>query len=182
MSVAVPHSTSSKSPPTSSFRCCSVGFTCKLSYRDVAELSLLRGFQFTHETVRDWEERFLPHFTDQIRTKRKGKVGKVWLVDETYVRIKGAWCYLYRGIDEDGNLVYVRLSKTRDRLALKRSLLRPSAFMRMRQRKSPPMVWRPTHGRLRKNWAKPPSMRCAPAPPTQLSKAIGASSIATTRP
>ena len=86
----------------------------KLSYRDVSEFFLLRGFQFTHETVRDWEERFLPHFTDQIRTKRKGKVGKIWSVDETYVRVKGAWCYLYRGIDENGNLVDVRLSKTRD--------------------------------------------------------------------
>ncbi|MGR3278686.1 IS6 family transposase [Acaryochloris marina NIES-2412] len=86
----------------------------KLSYRDVAEYFLIRGFVFTHETVRDWEERFLPHFTEQIRTKRKGKVGKVWLVDETYVRIKGKWCYLYRGIDNAGNLVDVRLSKTRD--------------------------------------------------------------------
>jgi len=86
----------------------------KLSYRDVAELFLLRGFQFTHETVRDWEERFLPHFTEQIRTKRKGKVGKVWLIDETYVRVKSVWCYLYRGIDEDSNLVDVRLSKTQD--------------------------------------------------------------------
>jgi putative transposase len=45
----------------------------KLSYRDVAKFFLLRGFEFTHETVRDWEERFLPHFTEQIRTKRKGK-------------------------------------------------------------------------------------------------------------
>lgn len=86
----------------------------KLSYRDVAEFFLLRGFQFTHETVRDWEERFLPHFIEQIRTKRQGKVGRVWLVDETYIRVKGAWCYLYRGIDKDGNLVDIRLSKTRD--------------------------------------------------------------------
>ncbi|MEM9156635.1 MAG: IS6 family transposase [Cyanobacteria bacterium P01_F01_bin.33] len=86
----------------------------KLSYRDVAEFFLLRGFQFTHETVRDWEARFLPHFTERIRTKRKGKVGKIWLIDETYIRVKGVWGYLYRGIDEDGNLVDVRLSKTRD--------------------------------------------------------------------
>ena len=49
----------------------------KLSYRAVAECFLLRGFQFTHETVRAWEERFLPHFTEQIRAKRKGAVGKV---------------------------------------------------------------------------------------------------------
>ncbi len=53
----------------------------KLSYRDVAESFLLRGFQFTHETVRDWEVKFLPHFTQQIRTKRKGKIGQIWLVD-----------------------------------------------------------------------------------------------------
>ncbi len=86
----------------------------KLSYRDVAEFFMLRGFVFTHETVRDWEERFLPLFTEQIRTKRRGKVGKVWLVDETYIRIGGRWCYLYRGIDADGNLVDVRLSETRD--------------------------------------------------------------------
>ena len=38
----------------------------------------------------------------------------MWKVDETYVKVKGEWCYLYRGIDEDGNLVDVRLSETRD--------------------------------------------------------------------
>lgn len=48
----------------------------RLSCRDVAKYFLVRGFIFTHETVRDWEARFLPHFTEQIRTKRKGKVGK----------------------------------------------------------------------------------------------------------
>lgn len=85
----------------------------KLSCRDVAEFFLLRGFQFTHETVRDWEERFLPHFIEKIRTKRKGKIAKVWLIAETYVRVKGARCYLYRGMDEAGNLD-VRLSKTRN--------------------------------------------------------------------
>ncbi|AFY39944.1 Integrase catalytic region [[Leptolyngbya] sp. PCC 7376] len=86
----------------------------KLSYRDVAEFYLLRGFQFSHETVRDWEERFLPYFTEHIREKRRGKIGQVWFVDETYVKVSGRWCYLYRGIDQDGNLVDVRLSDKRD--------------------------------------------------------------------
>ena len=86
----------------------------KLSYREVSEYFLYRGFEFSHETVRDWEERFLPLFTDEIRAKRKGKVGKIWKIDETYVKVAGAWCYLYRGIDEYGNLGDVRLSKTRD--------------------------------------------------------------------
>jgi len=54
---------------------------------------------------------------EQLRAKRKGKVGKIWFVD--YVRVKGKWCYLYRGIDEDGNLVDVRLSKKRDLEAAK---------------------------------------------------------------
>jgi len=45
----------------------------QLSYRDVAEMILLCGFDFTHETVRDWEERFAPLFTGQLRAKRKGK-------------------------------------------------------------------------------------------------------------
>ena len=57
----------------------------KLSYRDVAELFLLRGFTFTHETVRDSEERFGPIFADELRAKRKGKIGKTWHVDETYL-------------------------------------------------------------------------------------------------
>lgn len=94
-------------------------FRYKLSFRDIAEFFLLRGFKFTHETVRDWEERFTPIFTQQLRAKRKGKVGKIWFVDETYIRVKGRWCYLYRGIDEDGNLVDVRLSEKRDMEAAK---------------------------------------------------------------
>ena len=94
-------------------------FRYKLSYRDVAELFLLRGLVFTHETVRDWEERFAPLFADELRAKRKGNVGKVWHVDETYIKVKGQWCYLYRGMDQDGNLVDARLSEQRDMAAAK---------------------------------------------------------------
>lgn len=61
----------------------------KLSFRDIAEFFLLRGFEFTYETVRDWEERFAPTFAKQLRAKRKGKMGKIWFVDETYIRIGG---------------------------------------------------------------------------------------------
>lgn len=91
----------------------------KLSFRDITEFFLLRGFKFTHETVRNWEERFAGIFSKQLRSKRQGKVGKIWYVDETYIRVKGKWCYLYRGIDEDGNLVDVRLSEKRDMEAAK---------------------------------------------------------------
>ena len=77
----------------------------KLSLRDVAEMFLERGFVFTHEAVRDWEARFAPLLADQLRRKRWGQAGKSWYVDETSVKVHGKWCYLYRAIDRDGNLV-----------------------------------------------------------------------------
>jgi len=91
----------------------------KLSYRDVAELFWLRGFNFSHETVREWSERFAPEFAEQIRNKRQRSFGRIWYVDETYVKVQGKWCYLYRGIDEYGNLLDVRLSEHRDMEAAK---------------------------------------------------------------
>jgi len=92
----------------------------KLSLRDLAELFLLRGFVFTHEAVREWEERFAPLLTKQLRRKRSGKVGSRWYVDETYLKVKGKWCYLYRAIDRNGNLVDSMLSATRDMMAAQR--------------------------------------------------------------
>lgn len=91
----------------------------QLSYREIAEFFLLRGFLLTHETVRYWEERFAPLFAQQLRAKRRCRIGHVWFVDETYLRVKGKWCYLYRGMDEHGNLVDVRLSQNRDMAAAK---------------------------------------------------------------
>jgi transposase-like protein len=81
---------------------------------------LSRGFEFTHEAVRDWEARFAPLITEQLRCRRKGKVGKSWYVDESYVKVAGKWRYLYRAIDRDGTLVDSMLSKRRDMVAAKR--------------------------------------------------------------
>ena len=92
----------------------------KLSLRDLAEMFLERGFEFTHEAVRDWEARFAPLVADQLRTKRRGQAGRSWYVDETYVKVKGNWCYLYRAIDRDGNLVDSMVSEQRDMDAAKR--------------------------------------------------------------
>src|SRR6478736_5054724 len=91
----------------------------KLSLRDLAEMFLERGFEFTHEAVRDWEARFAPLIIQQLRTRRKGKAGQSWYVDETYVKVGGKWCYLYRAIDRDGNLVDSMLSVHRDMQAAK---------------------------------------------------------------
>jgi putative transposase len=70
--------------------------------------------------VRVWEARFAPLIADCLRAKRHGQAGSSWYVDETYVRVKGRWCYLYRAIDWDGNLVDTMLSETRDMEAAKR--------------------------------------------------------------
>ncbi|GAC1566397.1 MAG: hypothetical protein NVS2B2_39340 [Ktedonobacteraceae bacterium] len=73
-----------------------------MSLRDLAEMFLERGFQFTHEAVRDWEARFAPLLADHLRLKRYGQAGTSWHVDETYVKVNGKWCYLYRALDRDG--------------------------------------------------------------------------------
>jgi len=96
----------------------------KLSLRDVAEMVLTRGFTFTHETVQEWEDRFAPLLNERLRAKRRGKAGRKWHCDETYVKVDGRWCYLYRAIDADGNLVDSLLSETRDRDAAKRFFAR----------------------------------------------------------
>jgi transposase-like protein len=82
-----------------------------LSLRDLAEMFLARGFVFTHEAVRDWEARFAPLLTGRLRAKRRGHGGAKWHADETYLRVDGRWCYLYRAIDREGNLIEALLSK-----------------------------------------------------------------------
>ena len=96
----------------------------KLSFRDVAELLLQRGFEVTHETVRDWEFRFAPLLSEQLRARRRGRVGVSWYLDETYVKVAGRWCYLYRAIDRDGALIDSMLSERRNKDAARRFLRR----------------------------------------------------------
>ena len=90
-----------------------------LSLRNLSEMMLERGFEFTHEAVRSWEERYTPLITQHLRRRRRGRLGKSWYVDETYIKIKGKWCYLYRAVDRSGALVDCRLSEQRDMRAAK---------------------------------------------------------------
>ena len=96
----------------------------KLGFHDVAELLLQRGFEVSYETIRTWEFRFAPMVTDRLRSKRRGKAGRSWYVDETYIKVSGRWCYLYWAIDRDGNLLDSMLSEHRDREASRRFLRR----------------------------------------------------------
>src|SRR6204780_3112937 len=91
----------------------------KLSLRDLPEMFLIRGIEFSYEAVRDWEAKLTPSLIDNLRRRRKGRIGKSWYVDETYIKVTGRWCYLYRAIDRSGALVDVRLSEQRDMAAAK---------------------------------------------------------------
>ena len=84
----------------------------KLSLRDLVEMFAVRGYEFTHKTVRVWEAQFAPLLSAQLKAKRRGTAGKSWYTDKTYVKINGHWHYLYRAIDRDGNLVDTMLSAT----------------------------------------------------------------------
>ena len=96
----------------------------KLGLRDVAELLLQRGFEISYETIRAWEYQFAPLVSKKLRSKRREKIGRSWYLDETYVKVNGRWCYLYRAIDRDGNLLDSMLSEKRDKHAARRFLRR----------------------------------------------------------
>ncbi len=93
----------------------------KLSLRDLPEMFLLRGIEFSHEAVRDWEAKLTPLLIEHLRRRRGGgvRVGRSWYVDETYIKVHGRWCYLYRAISRSGALVDVMPSEKRDMAAAK---------------------------------------------------------------
>src|SRR3954452_24128581 len=89
----------------------------KLSLRDLPEMFAVRGIVFSHEAVREWEAKLTPALADDLRRRRRGMVGRSWYVDETYLKVHGRWCYLYRAIDRNGTLVDVLFSEHRDMAA-----------------------------------------------------------------
>ena len=97
----------------------------KLSLRDLAEMFLVRGIVFSHEAVREWEAKLMPVLAEDLRRRRRGHIGRSWYVDETYIKVRGEWRYLYRAVDRDGALVDVMLSEHRD-LAAARPFFRPA--------------------------------------------------------
>jgi len=75
---------------------------------------LVRGMMFSHEAVREWEAKLTPALAEDLRRRRRGKAGRSWYVDETYIKVGDRWCYLYRAIDRSGALIDVLLSERRD--------------------------------------------------------------------
>ena len=88
----------------------------RLPYVDVAELLAERGVHVDPSTIFDWVQQFTPLYQEAARPHRR-RVGQQWSIDETYVRIAGRWCYAFRAIDEDGQVIDVYVSPTRDTAA-----------------------------------------------------------------
>jgi putative transposase len=94
----------------------------RLTLQDLSEMFLQRGIVFSYETVREWEAKLTPLLTSELRQRRYGRTGadrQSWHVDETYLKVRGRWCYLYRAIDRTGALVDTMLSEHRDMAAAK---------------------------------------------------------------
>jgi transposase, IS6 family len=94
-----------------------------LSYRDVEELLAERGIEVDHVTVYRWAQRFTPLLAEAARPCRHA-VGDRWQVDETYVKVAGRWRYVYRAIDQTGQVIDVFVSPRRDTAAARRFLER----------------------------------------------------------
>jgi transposase-like protein len=90
-----------------------------LSYRDVEELLAERGVRVDHVTVYRWVQRFTPLLAEAARPCRH-RVGDRWQVDETYLKVAGRWRYVYRAIDQVGQVIDVFVSPRRDVKAARR--------------------------------------------------------------
>jgi transposase, IS6 family len=90
-----------------------------LSYRDVEELLAERGIEVDHVTIYRWVQRFTPLLADAAGPCRH-RVGDRWFVDETYVKVAGQWRYVYRAVDQSGQIIDVLVSARRDFLAAHR--------------------------------------------------------------
>jgi transposase, IS6 family len=101
-----------------------------LSYRDVEELLAERGIEVDHTTVYRWVQRFTPLLTEAARPCRHA-VGDRWQVDETYVKVAGQWRYVYRAIDQFGQVIDVFVSPRRDAAAARRFFQRAIGTMRV---------------------------------------------------
>jgi IS6 family transposase len=94
-----------------------------LSYRDIEELLAERGVEVDHVSVYRWVQRFTPLLIDAARPCRHAP-GDRWFVDETYVKVAGRWMYLYRAIDQFGQVIDVLVSEKRDLAATRRFFTR----------------------------------------------------------
>jgi putative transposase len=92
-----------------------------LSTRHVEELMEERGVEVDHSTINRWVVRYSPQLGEAFH-RRKRAVGRSWRMDETYIKIKGEWYYLYRAVDKNGQTIDFLLTQQRDEPAAKQFL------------------------------------------------------------
>ncbi|MGG0391165.1 IS6 family transposase [Priestia megaterium] len=99
-----------------------------LSFRDLVEMMEERGLSMAHTTIMRWVHQYGPELDERVRCHLKS-TNDSWRVDETYVKIKGQWMYLYRAVDSEGNTIDFYLSESRDKRAAKRFFKKALAFL-----------------------------------------------------
>ncbi len=90
-----------------------------LSFRDVEELLAKRGIVVSYETIRHWCRKFGPHYARTLR-RRQGRLGDIWHLDELFVNIQGKRHYLWRAVDQDGDVIDILVQRHRNACAAKR--------------------------------------------------------------
>ena len=90
-----------------------------LSFRDVEDLLAERGITVTYETVRQWCRKFGPEYARRLK-RRQGRLGDTWHLDELFVNIQGHRHYLWRAVDQDGDVIDILVQPRRDRRAAER--------------------------------------------------------------
>jgi putative transposase len=94
-------------------------FRFALSLRDVSELMLARGVVVSHETIRQWTQKFGQDYANALR-RRRPRPGDKWHMDEIFVKINGVGHYLWRAVDQDGVVLDVLVQRRRDAVAAKK--------------------------------------------------------------
>jgi len=90
-----------------------------LSFRNLVEMMEERGLSIAHTTIMRWVHQYGPQLEEKVRHHLK-TTNDSWRVDETYIKVKGQWMYVYRAVDSEGNTIDFYLSKSRDKQAAKR--------------------------------------------------------------
>ena len=119
MSTATPSYKGHRYPVEIINHCVWLYFRFPLSLREVEELMLVRGVAVSYETIRRWCAKFGQAYANQLR-RRRPRPGDKWHLDEVFVEINGTLCYLWRAVDQHGNVLDVLVQSRRNAVAAKK--------------------------------------------------------------